>query len=154
MAKTIKCKACKNENDKYAKLCRSCGKALYPEISYKNAAIVTILCDIIFTFVYLFGIYLFIKDASNNEINLYTRMLPAPRTFAYFFIIALFIVFAAIKVLYILNLSFFKKSFPFRIRRVSMFVESITMFPLQLILALYFYEPATNPNKIPSNVEK
>lgn len=154
MAKTIKCKACKTENDKYGKLCRSCGKALYPEISYRKASIVTIICDIIFAFVYLFGIYLFIKDANNTEINLYTKMLPPPNSFLYFFIIALFIVFAAIKIIYIINIFVLKRGLPFRIRRLNMFVECITMFPLQLILALYFYDPATNPDKIPPEMER
>ncbi|ELV04850.1 hypothetical protein [Brachyspira hampsonii] len=67
MAKTIKCKSCKTVNDKYAKQCRSCGTLLYPEISHKNAELITIILDGIFAFIYLFGIYLFIVNSNNNE---------------------------------------------------------------------------------------
>ncbi|MEI0489444.1 hypothetical protein [Brachyspira pulli] len=148
MPKTIKCKSCKTVNDKYAKQCRSCGTLLYPEISYKNAAIVTIVLDAIFTFVYLFGIYLFIVNSNNNETPKYITLLPAPNTLPYFLIILLFLAFAATKVLYILNVFVLKKEIIFTIRRFSMFIEAIIMFPLQTILALYFYEPATNQDKI------
>ncbi|PCG21041.1 hypothetical protein [Brachyspira sp. G79] len=148
MAKTIKCKSCKTVNDKYAKQCRSCGTLLYPEISYKNAAIVTIVLDIFFTFVYLFGIYLFIVNANNNEIPKYITILPAPNTLPYFLIIVLFLVFAVTKILYILNVFVLKKDIIFTIRRFSMFIEAVIMFPIQTILALYFYEPATNQDKI------
>lgn len=148
MPKTIKCKSCKTVNDKYAKQCRSCGTLLYPEISYKNAAIVTIVLDAIFTFVYLFGIYLFIVNSNNNETPKYITLLPAPNTLPYFLIILLFLAFAATKVLYILNVFVLKKDIILTIRRFSMFIEAIIMFPLQTILALYFYEPATNQDKI------
>ena len=148
MPKTIKCKSCKTVNDKYAKQCRSCGTLLYPEISYKNAAIVTIVLDAIFTFVYLFGIYLFIVNSNNNETPKYITLLPAPNTLPYFLIILLFLAFAATKVLYILNVFVLKKDIILTIRRFSMFIEAIIMFPLQTILALYFYEPATNQEKI------
>ena len=148
MPKTIKCKSCKTVNDKYAKQSRSCGTLLYPEISYKNATIVTIVLDAIFTFVYLFGIYLFIVNSNNNETPKYITLLPAPNTLPYFLIILLFLAFAATKVLYILNVFVLKKEIIFTIRRFSMFIEAIIMFPLQTILALYFYEPATNQDKI------
>ena len=148
MPKTIKCKSCKTVNDKYAKQCRSCGTLLYPEISYKNAAIVTIVLDAIFTFVYLFGIYLFIVNSNNNETPKYITLLPAPNTLPYFLIILLFLAFAATKVLYILNVFVLKKDIIFTIRRFSMFIEAVIMFPVQTILALYFYEPATNQDKI------
>ena len=121
---------------------------LYPEISYKNATIVTIVLDAIFTFVYLFGIYLFIVNSNNNETPKYITLLPAPNTLPYFLIILLFLAFAATKVLYILNVFVLKKEIIFTIRRFSMFIEAIIMFPLQTILALYFYEPATNQDKI------
>ena len=148
MPKTIKCKSCKTVNDKYAKQCRSCGTLLYPEISYKNATIVTIVLDAIFIFVYLFGIYLFIVNSNNNETPKYITLLPSPNTLPYFLIILLFLAFAATKVLYILNVFVLKKEIIFTIRRFSMFIEAIIMFPLQTILALYFYEPATNQDKI------
>ena len=153
MAKTIKCKSCKTINDKYTKLCRSCGALLYPEMSHKNAAIVTIILDFIFIFVYIFGIYLFIANANNNETPKYINLLPIPNTLPYFLIIILFLSFAIIKILYILNIFVFKKEILFSIRRYSMFLEAITMFPIQTILALYFYEPATNLNKINNKTE-
>ena len=79
MPKTIKCKSCKTVNDKYAKQCRSCGTLLYPEISYKNATTITIVLDAIFTFVYLFGIYLFIVNSNNNETPKYKVMMDMLR---------------------------------------------------------------------------
>ena len=109
MAKTIKCKSCKTVNDKYAKQCRSCGTLLYPEISYKNATIVTIVLDAVFAFIYLFGIYLFIVNSNNDEIPKYIALLPAPNTIPYFLIILLFLAFAAVKILYILNVFILKK---------------------------------------------
>ena len=148
MAKTIKCKSCKTVNDKYAKQCRSCGTLLYPEISHKNAELVTIILDAIFTFVYLFGIYFFIVNSNNNETPKYITILPAPNTLPYFLIILLFLVFAVSKILYIVNVFVLKKDIIFSIRRFSMFIEAIIMFPLQTILALYFYEPATNQDKM------
>lgn len=151
MAKTIKCKSCKTINDKYAKNCNLCGAALYPEISRKNAEIVTIILDIIFALIYLFAIFLFIKNANNNETPKYINILPAANTFPYFFIILLFLCFAASKILYILNIFIIKNNLILTIRRVSMFIEAITMFPIQTILALYFYEPATNENKKDKN---
>ena len=63
-------------------------------------------------------------------------------------IILLFLVFAASKILYIVNIFVLKKDIIFTIRRFSMFIEAIIMFPLQTILALYFYEPATNQDKM------
>lgn len=151
MAKTIKCKSCKSVNDKYAKKCNFCGTALYPEISRKNAETVTIILDIIFAIIYLFAIYLFIKNSNNNETPKYINILPAANTFPYFFIILLFLCFAASKILYVLNIFILKNNLILTIRRVSMFIEAITMFPIQTILALYFYEPATNKNKKDNN---
>lgn len=148
MAKTIKCKSCKTVNDKYAKQCRSCGTLLYPEISHKNAELITIILDAVFAFIYLFGIFLFIVNSNNNETPKYINLLPAPNTLPYFIIILLFLAFAASKILYILNIFVLKKDIIFTIRRMSMFIEAIIMFPLQTILALYFYEPATNQDKM------
>lgn len=148
MAKTIKCKSCKTVNDKYAKQCRSCGTLLYPEISYKNAELITIILDAIFAFVYIFGIYLFIVNCNNDETPKYITILPAPNTLPYFLIILLFLAFAVIKILYIANVFVLKKDIIFTIRRISMFIEAVIMFPLQTILALYFYEPATNQDKM------
>ena len=153
MAKTIKCKSCKTVNDKYAKTCRSCGTLLYPEISYKNATTVTIVLDAVFAFVYLFGIYLFIANANNNEIPKYINLLPAPNTLPYFLVILLFLAFAASKILYIVNIFVLKKDIIFTIRRFSMFIEAIIMFPIQTVLALYFYEPATNQDKMDKKME-
>ncbi|TKZ29057.1 hypothetical protein EZH24_11320, partial [Brachyspira catarrhinii] len=59
--------------------------------------------------------------------------------------------FAAIKILYVLNIFIIKNELILTIRRASMFIEAITMFPIQTILALYFYEPATNENKKEKN---
>ncbi|WP_300369605.1 hypothetical protein [Brachyspira sp.] len=148
MAKTIKCKSCKTVNDKYAKQCRSCGTLLYPEISHKNAELVTIILDAVFAFIYLFGIFLFIVNSNNNETPKYITLLPAPNSLPYFLIILLFLAFAASKILYILNIFVLKKDIIFTIRRFSMFIEAIIMFPIQTILALYFYEPATNQDKM------
>ncbi|MEI0487108.1 hypothetical protein [Brachyspira intermedia] len=148
MPKTIKCKSCKTVNDKYAKQCRSCGTLLYPEISHKKAELITIILDAIFAFIYLFGIYLFIVNCNNNETPKYITILPAPNTFPYFLIILLFAAFAASKILYIVNVFALKKDIIYTIRRFSMFIEAIIMFPLQTILALYFYEPATNQDKM------
>lgn len=148
MAKTIKCKSCKTVNDKYAKQCRSCGTLLYPEISHKNAELITIILDAVFAFIYLFGIFLFIVNSNDNETPKYINLLPAPNTLPYFIIILLFLAFAASKILYILNIFVLKKDIIFTIRRMSMFIEAIIMFPLQTILALYFYEPATNQDKM------
>ncbi|OEJ13467.1 hypothetical protein BFL38_01590 [Brachyspira hampsonii] len=148
MAKTIKCKSCKTVNDKYAKQCRSCGTLLYPEISHKNAELITIILDGIFAFIYLFGIYLFIVNSNNNETPKYITILPAPNTLPYFLIILLFLAFAVSKILYIVNVFVLKKDIIFTIRRFSMFIEAVIMFPLQTILALYFYEPATNHDKM------
>lgn len=148
MAKTIKCKSCKTVNYKYAKKCRSCGTLLYPEISYKNAAIITVILDAVFALIYLFGIYLFIINANNNETPKYINLLPTPNSIFYFVIIILFLVFAAIKILYILNVFILKKDIIFSIRRISMFIEAVIMFPIQTILALYFYGPATNQYKM------
>ena len=153
MAKTIKCKSCKTVNDKYAKQCRSCGTLLYPEISYKNATIVTIVLDAVFAFIYLFGIYLFIVNSNNDEIPKYIALLPAPNTIPYFLIILLFLAFVAVKILYILNVFILKKESIFFVRRISMFVEAVIMFPIQTILALYFYEPATNQDKMNKKME-
>lgn len=148
MAKTIKCKSCKTVNNKYAKQCRSCGTLLYPEISHKNAELISIILDGIFAFIYLFGIYLFIVNCNNDETPKYITILPAPNTLPYFLIILLFLAFAASKILYIVNVFVLKKDIIFTIRRFSMFIEAIIMFPLQTILALYFYEPATNQDKM------
>ena len=87
MAKTIKCKSCKSINDKYAKKCSFCGAVLYPEISRKNAELITIILDIIFSFIYLFAIFLFIKNANNNQTPKYINILPAANSFPYFLII-------------------------------------------------------------------
>ena len=46
------------------------------------------------------------------------------------------------------NVFVLKKDIIFTIRRFSMFIEAVIMFPVQTILALYFYEPATNQDKI------
>ncbi len=151
MAKTIKCKSCKAVNEKYAKKCNFCGAALYPEISRKNAETITIILDIIFAIIYLFAIFLFIKNANNNETPKYINILPEANTFPYFFIILLFLCFASSKILYVLNIFIIKNNLILTIRRTSMFIEAITMFPIQTILALYFYEPATNENKKDKN---
>lgn len=151
MAKTIKCKSCKSVNDKYATKCNSCGAALYPEISRKNAEIVTIVLDIIFAFIYLIAIFIFIKNVNNNETPKYINILPDANSIQYFLIILLFLCFAASKILYVLNVFIMKNDIVLTIRRASMFVEAIIMFPIQTILALYFYEPATNENKKEKN---
>ena len=151
MAKTVKCKSCKTINDKYAKQCSSCGAALYPEISKKNAETITIILDIIFALIYLFSIFLFIKNANDNQTPKYINLLPAVNSVPYFLIILLFICFAATKILYILNIFVMKNNIFLTIRRVSMFIEAITMFPIQTILALYFYEPATKENNKEKN---
>lgn len=143
MAKTIKCKFCKALNDKYAKKCGSCGADLYPEISRKNAEIVTIVLDIIFTVIYLFAVFIFIKNANDNQTPKYINMLPAANTIPYFLIIILFLCFAASKILYILNIFIMKNNIILNIRRISMFIEAVTMFPVQTLFAVYFYEPAT-----------
>ena len=96
----------------------------------------------------MFGIYLFIVNCNNNETPKYITILPAPNTFPYFLIILLFAAFAASKILYIVNVFALKKDIIYTIRRFSMFIEAIIMFPLQTILALYFYEPATNQDKM------
>ena len=93
MAKTIKCKSCKSINDKYSKKCSFCGAVLYPEISRKNAELITIILDIIFSFIYLFAIFLFIKNANNNQTPKYINLLPAANSFPYFLIILLFLCF-------------------------------------------------------------
>ena len=151
MAKTIKCKSCKSVNDKYATKCSSCGAALYPEISRKNAEIVTIILDIVFAAIYLIAIFIFIKNVNNNETPKYINILPASNSIPYFLIILLFLCFAAIKILYVLNIFIIKNELILTIRRASMFIEAITMFPIQTILALYFYDPATNENKKEKN---
>ena len=151
MAKTIKCKSCKSINDKYAKKCSFCGAVLYPEISHKNAELITIILDIIFSFIYLFAIFLFIKNANNNQTPKYINLLPAANSIPYFLIILLFLCFATTKILYILNIFVMKNNLFLTIRRISMFIEAITMFPIQTILALYFYEPATKENKKEKN---
>lgn len=147
MAKTIKCKFCKSENYKYAKKCSSCGADLYPEISRKNAEIITIILDIIFAVIYLFAIFIFIKNANNNQTPKYINMLPAANTVPYFFTIILFLGFAAIKILYIINIFVMKNNIILNIRRISMFIEAVTMFPIQTLFAVYFYEPATKNKK-------
>ena len=151
MAKIVKCKYCKTVNDKYAKQCKSCGKALYPEISFKKATIITVILDAIFAFIYIFGIFLFIYNANNNETPKYISLLPAPNTIAFFVILLIMLCFAAIKILYILNVFVLKKDIIYTIRRVSLFVEAITMFPLQTILGLYFYDIATSEDKSKKN---
>lgn len=147
MAKNIKCKYCKSENNKYNKLCKACGKSLYKEISFKNAMIVTLILDIFFAFIYIIGIFLFIKSSRSEDFNIYSRMLPAANSTAYFLVIGFFIFMAFIKILFVVNYFFIKNKKLYILRRANMFIESITMFPLQLILALYFYDTASNTEK-------
>ena len=144
MARTIKCKNCKTVNNKYSQVCKSCGVELYPEISKKTAVVITIILDSIFTFIYLFGLYLFIVNSNNNETPKYINLLPAPNTLFYFLIIFLFILLSVSNIFYILNVLKNKKNIITYIRRLSMFIEGIIMLPIQTLLALYFYEPATN----------
>ena len=151
MAKIVKCKYCKTVNDKYAKQCKSCGKVLYPEISFKKATIITIILDAIFAFIYIFGIILFIYNANNNETPKYINLLPAPNSISFFVIILIMLCFAVIKILYILNVFILKKDIIYTIRRVSLFFEAIIMFPLQTILGLYFYDIATSEDKAKNN---
>ena len=84
MAKTIKCKSCKSINDKYATKCSSCGATLYPEISRKNAEIVTVILDIVFASIYLIAIFIFIKNVNNNETPKYINILPPANSIPYF----------------------------------------------------------------------
>jgi len=147
MASKIKCKACRTQNYKYNVLCSSCGKPLYKELSYKTALNVTIIFDILFTIVYILGIFIFISKYNTEEFNPFIMYLPVQNTFLYFLIIVFFALSGIIRILFLLNIFVFKKNMPYHIRRTVMLVECVTMFPLQLILSMYFYGKATNLSK-------
>ncbi|MBW5400472.1 hypothetical protein E6A47_10450, partial [Brachyspira pilosicoli] len=102
-------------------------------------------------FIYIFGIFLFIYNANNNETPKYINLLPAPNSISFFVIILIMLCFAVIKILYILNVFILKKDIIYTIRRVSLFFEAIIMFPLQTILGLYFYDIATSEDKAKNN---
>lgn len=147
MASTIKCKACHSQNSKYSKLCKACGVALYKDVSYKLAFNVTLILDILFSIIYLFAIVLFIKKYNIQGFNSFSHSLPEIYSLGYFIIIIFFIISAIIRIVFIANIFVFKSELPYHIRRVSMFVECITMFPIQAILAIYFYSMATDVNR-------
>ena len=147
MASKIKCKACNTLNYKYNVACGSCGKPLYKEVSYKTALNVTIAFDVLFTIVYILGIFIFISKYNTEEFNPFIMYLPVQNTFFYFLIIVFFALSAIIRILFLTNIFVFKKNIPYHIRRTIMLVECVTMFPLQLILSMYFYGKATDLNK-------
>ena len=147
MASKIKCKSCNTLNDKYNVACASCGKPLYKEVSYKTALNVTVVFDVLFIIVYILGIFIFISKYNSEEFNPFIMYLPVKNTLLYFLIIVFFALSAIIRILFLLNVFFFKKNMPYHIRRTIMFVECVTMFPLQLILSMYFYGIATDLNK-------
>lgn len=147
MSSKVKCKACRTLNYKYNVACGSCGKALYKELSYKTALNVTIIFDILFTIIYILGIFFFISKYNAEEFDTFIMYLPIQNTLLYFLIIVFFALSVIIRILFLLNIFLFKKNMPYHIRRTVMLVECVTMFPLQLILSMYFYGKATNPNK-------
>lgn len=147
MASKVKCKACYALNDKYNVLCSSCGKSLYKEISRNIALNITVILDILFIIVYTSAIFIFISKYNTDEFDQFIIYLPIKNSLLYFLIIVFFALSVVIRVLFLLNISIFKKAMPYHIRRTVMFVECITMFPLQLILSIYFYGKATNISK-------
>lgn len=148
MSSGVKCKACKSMNEKYAEFCSKCGKPLYSEISFKTATITTLVLDSIFALLYIFGTILFVLKASNTEYDLYTRMLPIPGTSGYYLVIIYLLLQSISKIFFVFNYFFIKHTLAYVIRKVFMYIEGITMFPIQTILALYFYNVALNEKKI------
>jgi hypothetical protein len=147
MASTIKCKACHSQNSKYSKLCKACGVALYKDVSYKLAFGVTLILDVLFSIMYIFAVVLFIKQYNVRGFSQFLTFLPEIYSFGYFIIIIFFVISAIIRIVFIVNVFSFKSELPYHIRRVSMFVECVTMFPVQTIFAIYFYNTATNINR-------
>ena len=145
MASQKKCKKCGTKNDKIRKLCSHCGAMLYKDVPYKIAIKVTLLLDMIMTFIYISSIFILIDITTDINIDkvIYIQSLPIPETFSYYILIAFFAVNAIVKIFFILNHFIFKTYIFIFIRRIFMFVECVFMFPFQTIMALYFYNPAT-----------
>ncbi len=145
MASMKKCKNCSTKNQKIRTTCSSCGKQLYKNVDYNIAIIVTMIADSIMSIVYIYAIFLFIEITKNITIDniYYVEKLPLSGSAFYYMLILFFIVSALVKVLFILNHFVLKTKALVSLRRVFMFVEALYMFPIQSILALYFYNPAT-----------
>lgn len=148
MASMKKCKNCSTRNEKTKLSCSNCGQALYKDVNYNIAIKMTIILDFIMTIVYIVAAILFV-DTTNNitmENIYYIEKLPRVGSIFYYAVIAFFIINALVRVLFILNHFALKTKILILVRRIFMFVEAIYMFPIQSILALYFYNPATKNN--------
>ncbi len=148
MASMKKCKNCSTRNEKTKMTCSNCGQPLYKNIDYNIAIKTTLILDAIMSIVYIVAIMLFINTTNNITIQniYYVESLPRVGSVAYYFIIVCFIISAAVRVCFILNHFVLKTKALIFVRRIFMFVEAIYMFPIQSILALYFYNPATKNN--------
>ncbi len=145
MASMKKCKNCATKNSKISKTCSNCGQELYTNVSYSIAIKATIISDIIMTFVYIYAIILFVDITNNITMDniYYVENLPIANSMLYYILILFFIISALVKILFILNHFILKSRTLVSIRRAFMFVDAFYMFPMQSILALYFYNPAT-----------
>lgn len=145
MASIVKCKKCETPNPKINTVCLNCGEKLYKQTPYKIAIMVTIILDIIFTLIYIFSVFLFIDATTNINIDkmFLTQGLPFPGSLSFYIIIAYFVFHILVKTLFILNHFVLKKNIFIKLRRIAMYTEVVSMFPLQAILALYFYNVAT-----------
>ncbi len=145
MASMKKCKNCATKNIKTNKDCSNCGKPLYLNVRYSVAIVATIAIDIVMIVVYVLGAFLLADTTRNININniYYSQALPVAGSVLYYALILFFIINALVKILFILNHFVLKTNVLIKLRRVFMFVEAVSMLPVQFILALYFYNVAT-----------
>ncbi|MBI4976263.1 MAG: hypothetical protein HZC28_02215 [Spirochaetes bacterium] len=148
MAK-ITCKECGTINEKVSDVCTKCSKPLYHDTKRSTAVLVTLILDVFFIIVYAAAIFLYIR-AANDPAPISNAMavpLPYAGSAAYYVWLFLFGAYIFVRVLFLLNHFTLKNGIIITLRRVIMFAESVTMFPVQSILALYFYNPATKKEK-------
>ncbi len=148
MASMKKCKNCSTKNPKTKISCSNCGQPLYQDVNYNVAIKATFILDSIMSILYIVAAVLFVDITNNITIEniYYVERLPRAGSPFYYIVISFFIINAVVKVLFILNHFVLKTKILIFVRRIFMFVEAFYMFPIQLILALYFYNPATKNN--------
>lgn len=143
MAK-FKCKKCGAENEKVNDNCVSCKEPLYHDTPYPRAVTVTLILDVVFIILYAVAIPLYIRAVNTPAVgNSMAIPLPAAGSFFSLLWLMLFGIYIAVRLAFIVNHFTVKNSTVIFLRRLIMFAEALTMFPVQSILALYFYNPAT-----------
>ncbi|MEK6796807.1 MAG: hypothetical protein AABZ39_18685 [Spirochaetota bacterium] len=151
MAK-FKCRKCGAENEKVNDRCVSCKEPLYHDTPYPTAVTATLILDVVFMVLYAVAIPLYMHAAQGQQSVGNSMAVPLPEAGSFFYMLwlLLFGIYIAVRLAYIVNHFTVKNETVIFIRRLVMFAESVTMFPVQSILALYFYNPATK--KAPTKV--